>query len=266
MQTITVHVPTIELLAPEDIVYNNEALKEYAWSHCKDEILQRMRVGIQVNGDSSAITTLINEQKSDDNHPYKTPSDLVQLKKSIVSEPNMSPTSSPSKALHLLNTIARVQRQFFHSESPRVIFGTMLDALLDLLDSEYGFIGEVKYKDDGTKYLQTHAITNIAWDQATRQFFDDNQQNGLLFTNLNSLFGSVITTESPVISNNPKTDKRSCGTPKGHPPLDYFLGIPFFMPGGEMNGMVGIANKPGGYAEEDIEFLEVCVEFWDPLD
>jgi len=33
------------------------------------------------------------------------------------------------------------------------------------------------------------------------------------------------------------------------------------MPGGEMNGMVVIANKPGGYSEEDIEFLEVSGAF-----
>jgi hypothetical protein len=133
--------------------------------------------------------------------------------------------------------------------------------LLDLLDSEYGFIGEVKFKEDGTKYLQEHAITNISWNEATRKLYEENHKNGLVFTNLNSLFGSVITTALPVISNNPKTDKRSCGIPHGHPPLDYFLGIPFFMPGGEMNGMVGIANKPGGYTKEDIEFLEVCVAF-----
>ncbi len=79
---------------------------------------------------------------------------------------------------HLLDTIAYVQRQFFQSESPKVVFGYLLEALLDLMDSEYGFIGEIKHEDDGTMYLQTHAITNIAWNQATRQFYDDNIHAG----------------------------------------------------------------------------------------
>ena len=38
--------------------------------------------------------------------------------------------------------------------------------------------------------------------------------------------------------------------------MDSFLGIPFFKKDGEISGMVGIANKPGGYSQEDIDFLE----------
>jgi len=40
-----------------------------------------------------------------------------------------------------------------------VVFGTLLDGLLNLMSSEYGFIGEVKYEEAKTMYLQTHAIT-----------------------------------------------------------------------------------------------------------
>ena len=125
------------------------------------------------------------------------------------------------------------------------------------MDSEYGFIGQIKYEDDGTMYLQTHAITNIAWNQATRDFYKDNAESGLKFYNLNTLFGHVMVHAEPVIANTPSKGSRACGIPDGHPPLNHFLGIPFFESGGvTMNGMVGIANKPGGYTREDIEFLE----------
>ena len=43
---------------------------------------------------------------------------------------------------------------------------------------------------------------------------------------------------------------------EGHPAMDSFLGIPFFKKDGEISGMLGIANKPGGCSQEDIEFLE----------
>ena len=79
---------------------------------------------------------------------------------------------------HLLDTIAHVQRQFFQSASPHIVFGCLLEGLLDLMKSEYGFIGEIKYEEDGTMFLQTHAITNIAWNQATRQFYEDNIDAG----------------------------------------------------------------------------------------
>jgi signal transduction histidine kinase/CheY-like chemotaxis protein len=142
-------------------------------------------------------------------------------------------------------------------EEPRVVFGTLLDKLLELMDSEYGFIGEVKHQEDGTPYLQTHAITNIAWDAATQAFYEENVEHGLKFMNLNSLFGHVIVTATPLIANEPNKHPSACGIPDGHPPLNHFLGIPFFEARGtKMNGMVGIANKPGGYSEADIEFLE----------
>jgi signal transduction histidine kinase/DNA-binding NarL/FixJ family response regulator len=130
--------------------------------------------------------------------------------------------------------------------------------LLELTGSEYGFIGEVKVEND-KKYLQTHAITNIAWSEATQSFYAQNMHTGLKFYNLDSLFGHVIVHAETVISNNPSLDKRATktGVPKGHPALNHFLGIPFFeKSGSKMNGMVGIANKPGGYSQEDVDFLE----------
>ena len=163
--------------------------------------------------------------------------------------------------IKLLHTIAQVQRRYLQQEDPKIVFGTLLTGLLELMDSEYGFIGEVKRDDsDGSMYLQSHAITNIAWNAATRKFYKDNVDAGLKFYNMNSLFGNVMVNAKPVISNNPKDDKRRCGIPEGHPPLNCFLGIPFFDHGGEkMNGMVGIANKPGGYTMDDVQFLEPFV-------
>jgi len=181
------------------------------------------------------------------------------------------------KRLKLLDGIASVQRQYLQSADARQVFGSLLENLLELTDSEYGFIGEVKHDVvDGarTPYLQTHAITNIAWDAVTRQFYDDNVNSGLKFCNLQSLFGEVITTAKPMCVNRPSEHPKACGIPEGHPPLDHFLGIPFFQEvadsnnstseeeggaGGTktvMNGMVGIANKPGGYCQADIDFLE----------
>ena len=279
MRSYTIQLPCIELLAPDDIYGDKVALKEYAWSHWKDEIQRRLivefpsipttiennncsnrslltQLSFNFDGKSDHTPVTIDTEQSESTH-------IATLARNISQESNThgiisSPNHSLPKKVDLLNTIARVQRQFFYSESPKVVFGTMLDALLALMDSEYGFIGEVKVNEKtGKQYLHNHAVTNIAWDDATRKFYDDNVASGLVFTNLHSLFGKVITTASPVISNDPKTDKRGCGIPKGHPPLDHFLGIPFFMPGGELNGMVGISNKPGGYIEDDIEFLEV---------
>ena len=154
----------------------------------------------------------------------------------------------------MLSAISAVQSEFIIDGDPRRAFDALLQQFLHLSGSEYGFIGEVLIADGGTRYLKTHAITNIAWDAQTHEFFEQNAPQGLEFGNLQTLFGEVITTERPVVANNPASDPRAGGLPPGHPSLDAFLGIPFFM-GTRMVGMVGIANRPGGYGDGVVELL-----------
>ena len=155
----------------------------------------------------------------------------------------------------LLEAITRAQRSYEVGASPRALFDRMLSDLLELTGSEYGFIGEVWRDEVGTPYLKTHAITNIAWNDATRAFYAENAPKGMEFRNLHSLFGEVLATGEHVIANQPATDPRRCGIPDGHPSLDAFLGAPFFH-GGAFVGMVGIANRAGGYDEELLAWLQ----------
>jgi PAS domain S-box-containing protein len=72
----------------------------------------------------------------------------------------------------LLETISRVQSEFLAHADPQNVFGRMLETLLQVTDSAYGFIGEVLHRSDGHPYLKTYAISNIAWDDATRDFYE----------------------------------------------------------------------------------------------
>ena len=65
----------------------------------------------------------------------------------------------------------------------------------------------------------------------------------------------ALTTGKPIISNAPATDMRASGTPKGHPTLTAFLGIPIFN-NSQQVAMLGLANKKEGYSEADIESLK----------
>ncbi len=158
----------------------------------------------------------------------------------------------------LLNTIRKVQGDFIREPETAKLFDQLLTDLLELTGSEYGFIGEVLYGADGVPYLKTHAITNIAWNTATREFYESNIDGGLEFTNLQTLFGSVITSGEVVIANQPANDPRAGGLPEGHPQLNAFLGLPFFH-GQELLGMVGIANRAQGYDDDVVGELEPFV-------
>ena len=146
----------------------------------------------------------------------------------------------------LLRTLGRIQNQYIQELDAHLLFDHLLESVLSLTESEYGFIGEILKKEDGTPYLKTHAITNIAWDEATRAFYRDNAPAGLEFFNLDTLFGAVIRSGEALIANDPVHHPQSGGIPPGHPPLKAFMGAPFFV-GGRFIGMVGIANRAGGY-------------------
>jgi PAS domain S-box-containing protein len=130
----------------------------------------------------------------------------------------------------------------------------LLQGLLELTQSAYGFIGEVLYDEQGQPYLKTHALTNIAWNEETRRLYEEHASTGLEFHNLHTLFGQVMATGEMVISNDPAHDARSGGLPAGHPALSSFLGMPIYY-GEEMVGMYGVANRPGGYDERLLNFL-----------
>ncbi|MDD5388604.1 MAG: response regulator [Gallionellaceae bacterium] len=153
----------------------------------------------------------------------------------------------------LKNAITRVQGAFISTADTRQAFDSLLHDILDLTGSEYGFIGEVSRRD-GQPYLKTHAISNIAWNEETRRFYDEHVPLGMEFSNPNTLFGAVLRSGEPVIANDPAHDPRRGGLPPGHPPLNTFLGLPIHA-GGRMLGMLGIANRSGGYDHEVIHFL-----------
>ncbi|MCB9644921.1 MAG: PAS domain S-box protein [Myxococcales bacterium] len=166
--------------------------------------------------------------------------------------------SDLKRTLELLEAVTHVQSEFIRNVEPRSLFDGLLAQLLEVTDSEYGFIGEVLYTSEDKPYLKTHAISNIAWNEETRKFYEDNVRKGLEFYNEKTLFGAVMATKQVVIAEQPATDPRRGGLPPGHPALHRFLGVPIFH-GDHLIGMFGIANRPQGYNEELVSFLEPLI-------
>lgn len=161
----------------------------------------------------------------------------------------------------LLYSVSSILSQFITETDPYALFGGLLDSLLELTGSEYGFIGEIFQGEDGRPYIKSYATTNIAWSAETKRLYEETKKKGMIFSRPDSLYGAVIRSGQLVISNHPQDDPRSCGVPKGHPPLNSFMGMPFYG-GGELLGVAGIANRDGGYRQSLAEslrpFLTIC--------
>jgi diguanylate cyclase (GGDEF)-like protein/PAS domain S-box-containing protein len=154
----------------------------------------------------------------------------------------------------LLNATVEIQAAFIEESDIGRSFGRMLDCLLELTDSEYGFLGEVLFSKTNQPYLVTHALTDISWDAETKAIYDANMAKGFEFHNLNTLFGVTLATGETVISNDPDNDPRSGGLPTGHPGMRSYLGVPI-KHRDTMLGMLGIANRRGGYQAEIVDAL-----------
>jgi len=167
---------------------------------------------------------------------------------------------SESKLAHasdLLREVGRLQSSYISRAKidAAETFEDLLQLLLKFTDSEYGFVAEVLHDEQGQPYLKTHATTNISWNDEMRAFYEKHKATGLEFRNLKTLFGAALVTGESVISNSPATDPRRGGLPPGHPPMNSFLGVPIKQ-GGELIGMVGVSNRPGGYNLSLVEEIE----------
>lgn len=168
------------------------------------------------------------------------------------------------QAENIENIIQEIQASYIHkNDSNYEFFNYLLNKLLNITESEYAFIGEVLYKEDRSPYLKTFALTDISWNNETAQFYRDNAETGVEFFNMETLFGEVITSGKTLITNEALKHPKSAGIPEGHPDLNAFLGVPFYFQG-EMNGMIGLANRNGGYSEEFVsqinKVFQVCAE------
>ena len=154
----------------------------------------------------------------------------------------------------LLDALTKMQLRYIAGVDVGELFDGLLDELLASTGSEYGFIAQLLH-DDGGAFVRTWAMSNISWDEATRAMYAEHGPRGMEFHNLDTLFGKVVTGPEAIISNDPRHDPRSAGRPEGHPPLDSFLGVPI-VKGDEVLGMVALANRPGGFEEWMVPYLE----------
>ncbi|WP_303674429.1 PAS domain S-box protein [Vampirovibrio chlorellavorus] len=159
------------------------------------------------------------------------------------------------KSYKLIHIISDAQSQFIGAQDNRQVFKNLLNRLLEYTNSEYGFIGEVFTDSEGQPYLKTDFLTDISWNEETNRLYQQSLENGMEFHNLRTLFGAVMVTGQVVIANDPAHDARRGGLPHGHPPLNAFMGLPIYK-GEQLIGMVGLANRPQGYAADLADNLE----------
>jgi len=150
----------------------------------------------------------------------------------------------------VLDTISRAQQLYIQDSDHHTIFSDLLESIIELTESEMGFIAEVLY-DDGKPFLRTFSMTDVSWDAESKKLYDENDGAGIEFRDLTNILGIAIEKRSTIISNAPSEDPRYRGLPENHLKLHSFAEIPIFLKD-KIIAVIGLANRENGYNERVI--------------
>lgn len=148
-----------------------------------------------------------------------------------------------------LDLIAIVQSTYISSkgEDSHKVFEVLMSYLLDLSQSESGFIGEVLVNGNGTYNLDIRVASGIGHHHDIQKAYG--------YCAPESVYDRSIKTSEPLIANHTTDHKFDVLASKGETPLTHHMAIPI-VSGSEVISIVGLANKAGGYSQKDIILLE----------
>lgn len=178
---------------------------------------------------------------------------IVDLEESVSELERTCEAQEQSKKM--LRAIQNIQSLYIIQEDPAEIYRILLQSLVELSGSEFGFLDEVIDDETGHRKKKSLALSDISWDKHSRALFMQLKEHGVIFSFLDNLAGFSALTGKMIISNNPSTDSRYKGLPEGHPSIRSFMGLPIFF-GGKLLCVAGLANRPNGYNDDVAFFLE----------
>ncbi len=120
----------------------------------------------------------------------------------------------------------------------------------NLTGSKFGFIDEL---NPGGR-MDVVAMSGPGWETC-RVPRSGPGLDHLKDLELRGLVGQVFLEEQSLITNDPSSPQAGTGSPEGHPPMNAYLGVPLKHEG-KVIGVIGLANKEGGYDQTDREAVE----------
>ncbi|MFH1338688.1 MAG: diguanylate cyclase [Candidatus Omnitrophota bacterium] len=149
----------------------------------------------------------------------------------------------------VLDAINKIFEEALVRETEKDVAEVCLSVAEKLTGSKFGFIGEI----NEAGRFDTMAMSDPGWEAC--KIPKTNAVRMITNMEIRGIWGKVIKEEKSVIVNDPASEPCSVGTPEGHPKITAFLGAPLKR-GGKVFGMIGLANKEGGYNPLDRESVE----------
>ncbi|XGA79365.1 ATP-binding protein [Halomonas sp. CH40] len=130
----------------------------------------------------------------------------------------------------------------------------LMEALRELTDSDYALIGEV-LPTETTNALKIHAITDLSWNDRSRDLMVNLRTGNMMLTNPDTLLGRVFAYGEVIMTDDVSHHPHSGGFPSGHPLLSNYLGVPITS-GDKLIGMYAISNSQQTLDQELLQWLQ----------
>ncbi|MEW6441212.1 MAG: PAS domain S-box protein [bacterium] len=149
----------------------------------------------------------------------------------------------------VLGGINRIFREALTCTAEEDLERICLAVAEEVTSSKFGFLGELD--DEGRSDL---VIRDFGWGGCGMAHLIGHRIvcGG---SPVHGIYGRVLADGKGFYTNSPSSHPDRVGLPDGHPKLESFLGVPL-IDAGRTIGMVGVANRPGGYRDEDLQALE----------
>jgi PAS domain S-box-containing protein len=160
---------------------------------------------------------------------------------------HLSHKGSVALSREILQGVNRIFQEALVCDTEEELGKLCLQVAEDLTQSQIGFIGLI----DSQGVLFDIAASDS--DHDTCRMEQRCLRDGLP---IHGIYGKVLREGKGFFTNNPATHPDSIGLPQGHPRLNAFLGAPMLYED-KVIGMVGLANRPGGYRNNNLFTLKV---------
>ncbi len=152
----------------------------------------------------------------------------------------------------LLGAVRRAQNLFISGHEPARVFNEILHIVMKTTGSAIGFLDEVLHDADGTPYKANLAISEISWDGESQQVYEQLKERNPELRNLDKLASALIAENRLILANDATRHPKFHGLSAARPIIHNFMGIPLHFRD-ELIGVLGIANRSGGYTEQIAE-------------
>ncbi|RMF11127.1 MAG: response regulator [Candidatus Neomarinimicrobiota bacterium] len=149
----------------------------------------------------------------------------------------------------ILRLLNEAQSRYFIHEDHTTILKALLSDVMELVESEIGFLTERDFTVQDDLQFHRYVIS------ATSDLQMDYSLERMRAYAPDSLLGICVREQKPVISNDLPNDSRCQGLPVKHPPIQTFMALPVVVEN-EIVGLIGLANRPDGYSQQQVERLQ----------